>query len=309
MDTERIVILNETENVTMHKIDEAFVSVICDYVEINRHIQEINQLFDVFNFNIERLISSYEIGTDDCIKRRTGFETNGSDFVAINAFMINIISAGRSLVDSLDICMATVYGGESEKYSDFKRQISGIYDRKFAYRFFYHLRNLSQHNHLLISTEENFCYFDASQILITPHYNANKKLWEEMENICKEIRERYHDNFRISLSLCLVEYIAGVAQVHKIFWEGIKDRLFELKDQIDSTIEKEPEILEHNNEKFNGCILYQRPGEKGWHAFSPYSDTDSYYENTLRAAIGFFEESDKEYSAVQKHFQSILSEE
>ncbi len=308
MDTERIVVLKKTENVTMHKLDEAFVCVVCDYVEINRHIQEINQLFDVFEFNIERLAKNYKLRADDRIKRRMSFKINTSDFIAINAFVMNIISAGRSLVDSLDICMETAYGKGSERYGGYKNRISEIYEEKFAYRFFYHLRNFSQHNHLLVSTEGNFCYFDASQILTTPHYKANKKMWSELESICNEIRERYHDNFRISLSLCLAEYIAGVAQVHKIFWEEIKERLFALKSQVDSMIEREPEILEHNNEKFNGYILYQKPGEEGWHAFSPYSDTDSYYENTLRGAISFFEERDKAYSAIQKHFESISSE-
>lgn len=80
MDTERIVVLNEKESVTMHNLSEEFIAVICDYVEINRHVQEINQLFDVFKFNIERLVANYEIRSDDFVIRKTGFEIESSDF-------------------------------------------------------------------------------------------------------------------------------------------------------------------------------------------------------------------------------------
>ncbi len=308
MDTEKIVVLKNTENVTTHDLSEEFITIVCDYVEINRHVQEINQLFDVFQFNIERLMVTYEICSDDCFNRKTEFETDYTDFVAINAFMMNIISAGRSLVDALDICMVNAYGEKSDKYNDYKLCRSAVYDGKFAYRFFYHLRNFAQHNHLLISTEDNFCYFDAAQILDTPHYKANKKMWDELESICSEIRERYKDNFRISLSLCLIEYIAGVAERYKVFWEYIKDRLFELKGEIDKALEQEPEILEHGNEKFNGYILYQTPGKPDWHAFAPYNDMDTYYENCMESAMDFFVESDTEYKTLQKHFEKISSE-
>lgn len=308
LDTEKLVVLKNTENVTMYDLSEEFISVVCNYVEINRHVQEINQLFDVFQFNIERLMVNYEICSNDRIIRKPGFETEYSDFVAINSFMINIISAGRSLVDTLEICVKKAYGDESDKYCGFKTRRSGVYDGKFAYRFFYHLRNFSQHNHLLISTDGNSYFFDAEQILSTPNYKANKKMWDELESICREIRERYKDNFRISLSLCLIEYIAGVAEVHKIFWECIKDRLFELKGEIDDALKQEPQILEHENEKFNGYILYQIPGKTNWHAFSPYSDMDSYYENCMRSAVDFFSESNTELNAIQKDFKPLSSE-
>lgn len=308
MDTERTVVLNEKESVMMHDLSEELIAVICDYVEINRHVQEINQLFDVFQFNIERLMMNYEIRSDDFVIRKTGFETESSDFIAINAFLINIISSGRSLTDTLDVCMANAYGDASDKYCDFITRKATVYDGKFAYRFFYHLRNFSQHNHLLVSAEKNFCFFDTAQILSTPHYKANKKMWEELERICEEIRERYKDNFRISLSRCLIEYIAGIAEVYKFFWECIKDRLFELKGEIDEALKREPEILEHGNEKFNGYIIYQTPEKEGWHAVAPYNDMDSYYENCLRSAIAFFIESDAELKTHQKHFRTLSSE-
>ena len=308
MDTEKIVVFKKSENVTMKGLSEEFVCAVCKYVEINRHVQEINQLFDVFQFAIERLMVNYEICSNDCIIRKDGFETAYSDFIAINSFMMNIISAGRSLVDSLDICMGNAYGDESDKYWGFKTRSSVVYDGKFAYRFFYHLRNFSQHNHLLISTDGNFCFFDTAQILSTPHYKANKKLWDELERILSEIRERYKDNFRISLSMCLIEYIAGAAEVYKIFWECIKDRLFELKSQIEDALKQDPEILEHGNEKFDGYILYQTPERGDWHAFAPYNDMDSYYENCMRSAEDFFAESDMEYKKLQKLFRMLSSE-
>lgn len=306
MDTERIVIFKENENITFYELSDEFNGLICDYVELNRHLIEINQLFDVFRFNIERLNDSYTIQRNDCIVRKDRFQSSYSDFVAINSYVINIISAGRSLVDAVDNCAKESFGEQSDSYGEFvvncKRLVHG---KNFSYRFFYDLRNFSQHNHLPVSVENGFCSFDAWQILSTPHFNPNKNVREELENFRKEIIEEYRDNFRLSLAFCLSQYIAGVAEVYKGFWERIKDQLSEQKHQIDVAIEEEPELLEHNNEKFDGSILYQMPGIEGWHAFIPCGNTDTYYEECLNIAQEFFNQSEQEYMSLEADFKKL----
>lgn len=304
MDTEKTVILKKSENVTLCDLSKEVNDVVVQYVEINRHMQEINQLFDVFQFNIEQFMANYEISTNDCITRKAGFQSNYSDFIAINSHMINMLGAGRSLVDSLEICIKNAYGNESNEYKEYKTGSSAVYDENFNYRFLYHLRNFSQHNHLVISVEEDFCYFDTSQIVNTPHFSPNKKMWNELKEIFEEIRATYKDNFRISLSMCLIGYISGVSELYKLFWETVKRKLFELKREMDMAIQNNPALLKHDNEMFDGAILYQN-SEGKWQAFFPYNDMDSYYEKCMGSAVAFFEESVKEYRDIQKHFKWI----
>ena len=166
MDTEKTIILKTEEMITYQELDSDFIVVVCDYAELNRHLQEINQLFEIFKFNIERLFESYEIQSDDHIFRKDGFNTDYSDFVAINSFITNIISSGRSLADSVDFCMINSYGKDSENYNIFENEYKcHIYDSNFAYRFFYDLRNFSQHNHVPVSTEGNLCSFDINLLI------------------------------------------------------------------------------------------------------------------------------------------------
>lgn len=308
MDTETIVILKENENITLHELCAEFVVVICDYVELNRHLQEINQLFEVFQFNLERLSDSYVIQKNDCVVRKDTLQSSYSDFIAINAYVTSIISAGRSLVDAVDNCAKESFGQESESYREFSANCKqSVYEKNFSYRLFYDLRNFSQHNHLPVSVRDSFCCFDTGQILGTPHFKSNKNVREELERIQKEIIELRRDNFRISLSYCLAQYVAGVAEVHRGFWERIKDLLFEQKHQIDAAIAEEPELLEHNNAKFDGCIIYQEPDTEEWQAFAPYSDTYTYYEDCINAAQEFFKQSEEKYLSLDAAFQKLSS--
>lgn len=307
MDTEKTIILKDKEEITCQELDNDFIAVVQDYVELNRHLQEINQLFEIFQFNIERLFESYEVQSDDHIIRKDGFNTTYTDFIAINSFITNIISSGRSLVDSVDICMRNSYGKISKSYKMFETEYKcQVYDNNFAYRFFYDLRNFSQHNHVPVSTTENFCCFDINQILNTPHFDSKKEVRGELERIQHEIKEKYKDIFHLSLSHSLMQYISGTAQVHKGFWIGIKNRLFELKNIIDDAVITNPEILNHNNPRFDGYILYTIQEKEGWHAFAPYADTDTYYDNHLQEADDFYKESNSNYLELEKHFKACL---
>ncbi len=309
MDTEKFVVLKKSEEATVPKLSDELYNIICRYVELNRYLQEINQLYDILQFNIEQFFINYELGSDDCVVRRDNFKSDHSNFIAVNAYIMNILSAGRSLVDSTDNCVKNTYGEKTDQYIVYKKCVlSMVYDSNFSYRFFYDLRNFAQHNHLPVSVNDGFCCFDTAQILNTPHFKSNKNVRTELEKLHKQIKGKYKDNFRISLSMCLIEYLVGVAQIYKGFWGNIKDLLFELKISIDLEIERTPELLEHNNEMFNSYILYQIPDKEGWQAFSPYSDTESYYENCMKVAQHFFEGINQEYETLKEHFREISFE-
>ncbi len=307
MDLEKTILLEEKNEATVIELDPEFTAVICDYVKLNHHVLEINQLFALFRFNMERLYQSYTIQRDDRVIRKDGFYTGYTDFIAINALVINLISAGRSLVDSLDICMKHSYGEESEAYKSFAAECKcRIYDKSFAYRFFYELRNFSQHIHVPVSMNGNRCCFDINQILNTPHYKAKETLKKEWKALEKEIREKRRDTFRLSFSHILMQYIASVAELHRGFWVHIKDQLFALNQLVSDTAHANPEILNHNHPKFDGYILYKAPERGEWQLVSPNADTGAYYSNCLREAEDFYAETSRDYQEFEKHCEPCL---
>lgn len=81
MNTEKTIVLKKEEKFIYRELTTEFIDNVCKYSELNRHLQEINQLFDVFVFNIERLFSSYVVQSDDCVTRKDGFVTDSSDFI------------------------------------------------------------------------------------------------------------------------------------------------------------------------------------------------------------------------------------
>lgn len=308
MDTEKTIVAKKEEKFIYRELTTEFIDIVCKYSELNRNLQEINQLFEVFVFNIERLFNSYIVQSNDCVIRKDGFATDSSDFIAINSFVINIISSGRSLVDSIDICLKHAYGEKSPAYSNFCSTCkTPIYENYFSYRFFYELRNFSQHNHLPVSCEGDFFFFDINQIINTPHFNYKKDSRKEIEDILKESLEKFKDIFRVSFSFCLVEYVAAVAKFYNELWLNIKERLFELKKIIDNEISNCPDILNHDNPVFDGSIVFKLPKTNIWQSFTPYTDTDTYYKECLSDSEKFYKDSNNNLIEVEKHFKEMSS--
>lgn len=308
MNTEKTIVLKKEEKFIYRELTAEFIDNVCKYSELNRHLQEINQLFDVFVFNIERLFSSYVVQSDDCVTRKDGFVTDSSDFIAINSFVINIISSGRSLVDSIETCIKHTYGEKSKEYINFCNTSKiPVYEKYFSYRLFYELRNFSQHNHLPVSCEGNFFFFDIKRIINTPHFNYKKESRKEIEAILKEALEKYKDIFRVSFSFCIVEYVAAVAKLYNELWLNIKERLFALKKIMDDEISNCPDILNHDNPLFDGSIVFKLPETDEWQSFTPYADTDKYYIECLSDSEEFYKESNNELIEVEKHFKEMAS--
>ena len=203
VDTEKYILIDdnldkELDGVKyMGSLDDR-IHYIMDYIEITRHLQEIYQWFDIFNYNLQ------------CIKESVDHHNS----IAINSNMISLLSAGKNLVDSLEICMKN---NNVEKYDEFKRQcLSKEYDSCFSYRFLIKLRNFTQHSHIPISCLENDICLDLRQIYNTPHYNFNEKLKKEVYVLIKEI-ESNNENSLLSLPLTVISYVQSVYRIYKRF--------------------------------------------------------------------------------------------
>ncbi len=306
MDTESFLSTKDLDldKLNIYQFDETTQSAINSYVEITRHLQELRQLFHVFRFNLENLLNSYTIYPSDLLKRKAHFHSDHSDFTAINALTINLISSGRAVVDAIDSCMEINYGKDAKQYKTFRTDCqSKVYEDNFAYRFFYHLRNFSQHMHLPVSISNGLFNFDLWQILNTPHFNRKKEWEDELKDLNDRVVQKNDSVLHISFCITMAQYTSGIAYVYHEFWRSIKDRFFDLKAHIDQMIEDNPEMLEHENTDFRGSLLYII-GTDDLHMFNPNDDSIKMYENCLQEAATFYEGEQKEYEIIMNSVQA-----
>ena len=163
------------------------------FIDITRHIQEIEQLFRIFRVNIKILLNFYRLGNNDEISKNYDFDLEDTDDYIINSLVINYISSAKTLKESIENFMKQFVGETNEINIKYNNEcLNKLYDDVFAYRLLLRLRDFTQHGHLIVSRDyQNKYYFDIEQILSTPHFNINKKLKNEMKNIRQEIYEKY----------------------------------------------------------------------------------------------------------------------
>lgn len=63
----------------------------------------------------------------------------------VNRHFLNFLSAVRQLLDHTEMRLKREYAGNPEVYEAFRKRASKAFDRVFAYRMLYKLRNYSQH--------------------------------------------------------------------------------------------------------------------------------------------------------------------
>ncbi len=233
-------------------------SLVEKYIEITRHIKEIDQLFHIFRFNVKNTLSHYKLHSNDTIESKVDTNFEESDYIIINAYVINIISSGKTLIESIEIFMKENIGEDSEKYINFKLEyLSKIYDDIFSYRFLMRIRDLSQHGHLPLCIDFNNQYcFDLDNLLSTPHFNHNKKIKGEMENIREDIYNKYSDNPKIMFTRTLAEFNFAIIKIYMGFLDSIEADIFDHIGKINCLLKTRPDIVHVSDDFLNGYIFY-----------------------------------------------------
>lgn len=304
MDTEKFFSFKEIdiEKVNVYVLSDEDRETVAAYVELTRHLQELKQLFDMFRFNLEDMLNTFEIFANDIVRRKAGANIKSSDFIAVNALTINLISSGRTVTDSAEACMKNSYGENSEEICSFKENcLSKIYDENFGYRFLYHMRNFSQHLHLPVSCSGGRYCFDLWQIINTPHMKSNAALKQELTDLNKRAIDNHNSVFHASFCITLAQYTYAVSHIYYEFLRRIKRRLLELKKELMRSLNENPVILNHEDERFNGNLLYMMSEEDTTiHMFDPDDHVEKMHSNHLKEAKKFYNTQKREHNAVIK---------
>lgn len=248
------------------------------HVEITRHLQEIHSLFSIFKFQIDILQKEYILKSDGSVFTNQNAADREEDYIAINAYSINIISAGKTLVQSMESFFKMDYFSPDDQLKkEYLENYHKIYDHSFAYRLMIRLRDYAQHGHLPIDNEGNNYHINLDTILRKPHYNHNKTMAYEMKKIADEISDTYDDTPTFSLTRTLAEFVSKLSLLYERFWDIAENTLLKSQKRAQDIIKKYPENIINASETFPGFFIYDEEPE-GWiHAVSCADDPEAMY--------------------------------
>lgn len=308
MDTEKLLPYQgfDIDDITLLDFTDEALQEIQLYVEITRHVQEIHQLFELFQYNLKRLLSVYELNNGDRIKRNGPHFENFSDQIELNALVINYISSGKTLIDSMQSCIKSHYSKDSAKYDAFSKFLSSIYDECFSYRLLTRLRDFAQHGHLPVSLVGDRVCFDIGQIINTPHFNHNKSILKEMESFNDELLVVQRTQPCYAFTLAVAEYTVSMCNVYHQFWLSIQDVFCEKEKAIRTLIAQVPECIIHKNEALNGWLFYLL--DSTLHTFNTAEDSLAMFAEKREEAKRIYELEAKELEAFRRSIRMIKLE-
>lgn len=245
-----------------------------NYMEITRHFQEIDRLFEIFQFNLENLLTFYQLDNNDYITRNFEFNFTSNDNIIINSLIISYLSAGKTLTSSIEAFAKIHFGENSDDFKDFKGNcLNKIYDENFHYRLLIRLRDFAQHGHLPVTTidSNNRCCFNLQNILYTPHYNHNKQLKQQIEKLIEDIHKQFSDYPHIAFTLSIVEFNICIIKIYLNFIDTITTLLTNSRKQIDLLLKKRPDIIHKSHDAFNGFVFYDYINN-AFQCFNPKQD-------------------------------------
>lgn len=294
MDTEKILPYDDfnIDDITLYDYTDEGLECITSFVEVTRYIEEIHQLFNIFQYNIRRLLSIYELNNHDKIKRHVPQFEDFSDSTELNALVISLISSGKTLIDAMQACVQSCYSKDSDVYSEFCKILSAEYDSCFSYRFLTRLRDFSQHGHVPVSWDGETACFDIGQLINTPHFNHNKTILGEMERFCNELLTKEKVEPRHVFSLAIAEFTVSLYRVYYEYWKTMEDSFYACLSNINDLIKQYPETIKHKNKKYDGYLFYQIGN--GLHTFNALEISDKMYIQYLEEAKGLIQEHEKE---------------
>lgn len=100
MNTRAVVELEKSEQFEFQDLPEEDEAIFKSYIEESRHLQEINQLFQMLLFDLEQMHLQYEWMFNDRVFSQTAKDV---DIYEINTLIRNAISAARTLIESMEV--------------------------------------------------------------------------------------------------------------------------------------------------------------------------------------------------------------
>lgn len=275
MDTEKAIMLrDQIIEFSAAELDLDEVALAKHHVEITRHLQEIRNLYLMFQYCLDCIDSKYVLMSDGKVLINSKPATSEEDYIAINAMVNNLISAGRTLVESMECYITENYqkdDSDSQSYMDFYHK---TYDTSFAYRFLIRMRDYSQHGHLPVNQNGEWYGFDLYQVLNKPHFKHNGMIKQQLENVVKEVMDIYGDIPRLSLAMTLAEFTAYLLAIYHRFWVAVEPAIVASEMKFKKLIAKHPENVNVVGDENVSLFIYDVDSDGLAHMV--FTDDDTY---------------------------------
>lgn len=292
MDTQRIIMIENISDlpneIEIPEMDENIRFYLKKFVSFSEALQNVHQCFEIFIFNldqIDRYCTMYY--NDEVIKKSDG---NVIGFIEINALFINVISAGKTLVDRIENFFKTEV--EEMRSKEFKANyISKKYDEIFSYRFSCFLRNFAQHGNLPVSKKPDgrFC-FDLMQILTTSHIKASASIELSMQKVAQEIIEKYKHEPCIAFTYTIDAYSLAVIELYYSFLKEIEKDCNEFYHTVQNILTENPQLIIHEPEMLKGMVVFDIEKDR-LHIFTPHDNFQNMfidYKKQAKEKVKFF---------------------
>lgn len=166
MDTEKTFIFRDQMiELSAAELSPDEVELAKQHVEITRHLKEIQQLYLMFQYALDCIDSKYTLMSNGKVLKNNDPANTEADFIAINAMVNNLISAGRTLVESMECYVSENYPKDDSNRKEYMDFYHKTYDISFPYRFLIRMRDYSQHGHLPVNQDGEWYGFDLYQVL------------------------------------------------------------------------------------------------------------------------------------------------
>lgn len=294
MDSERMFLADDGFTVDFRELSEDDLKTAEHFIEITRHLQEAHHLFLIFEKDIESLQKEYVLKNSGKVFCGQISANSEADYISVNSYIVNIISAGRTLVESMECYIENNYNIDDNAKKEYMDFYHNIYDTSFAYRLLIRLRDYSQHGHLPVSSMGNKYYFDLIQIANKPHYNHNKTMKNQMKNISDEILTKYHDVPTVSLTETLAEFVAKLLSVYKMFWYQTETELTQAYSEFQKTVlSYSDNVIKDENNQSEFFIYSIVDGNA--HIVDPNFNPQEMFENFKKEAEASCDKYEKAY--------------
>jgi len=142
-----------TDNIKVEFLDEITQEQFDKFEFSISQIEELNnirRLLDFVVINEKEVLDFLNQSLQSLTSMSTSWnsltrEDYSNVYLNTNRLLLNYLSSVKTFVDHLETFFNRKFGKESNEYLEFKKLLSLFYDNSFAYRFFYQLRNYTQH--------------------------------------------------------------------------------------------------------------------------------------------------------------------
>jgi hypothetical protein len=136
------------------------------------------------------------------------------------------------------------------------------------------MRDFAQNGHLPINIDDNkICCIDLNYVTTIPHFEPNKKLYNQMKDIINEIQLKFLESPRISFTLSIIEYKLNITEIYNGFLNTIECTLQNTYDNMKILLIKRPDIIYKSDNSFNGYVIYKLDNDNYLHMFDTKGET------------------------------------